>query len=134
MAVPVKKDMKKSLALLKRKPEHVIALAPGQGTLVGIELYNDTEEAWKPDCMITFADEQPEGCVLPLEIFQMPVILMLAGNSGATIEMPITMGAHMLADNNLVHVMNMTLRGPDGDAFGELIPIKVKCVLPQEEE
>jgi len=41
------------------------------------------------------------------------------------------MGAHILADADKVYVMNLAFRGPRGATFGELIPIKVKCVLPQ---
>lgn len=48
-----------------------------------------------------------------------------------TIEVPITMGAHVLADNEKIHEMNLAFRGPRGCTFGETIPIKVKCILPK---
>jgi len=68
---------------------------------------------------------------MPLEIFQLPCEQEVKGKSGATFQVPITMGAHVVADPNKVHVMNLSFRGPMGAVFGELIPIKVKCVLPQ---
>lgn len=67
---------------------------------------------------------------MPLEVFSVPVEQEVKGKSGVTISVPITMGAHCVADNDKIHEMNMTLRGPRGMSFGELIPIKVKCVLP----
>lgn len=41
------------------------------------------------------------------------------------------MGAHVIADCDKIHEMNLTFRGPKGNTFGEVIPIKVKCVLPK---
>jgi len=60
-------------AVIKRKPEEVIELAPGMTDIVEIEVFNDTFWPWKPGCTLTFADEQPEGCSMPLEIFQVPI-------------------------------------------------------------
>lgn len=67
---------------------------------------------------------------MPLEVFSVPVEQEVKGKTGITISVPITMGAHVIADPEKVHVLNITFRGPRGMSFGELIPIKVKCVLP----
>ena len=52
-----KQNWKAARAILKRMPTDVIALAPGETATVEIEVLNDTTQPWKPDCMITFADE-----------------------------------------------------------------------------
>jgi len=41
--------------------------------IVEIEVYNDTYWPWKSGCMLTFADEQPDACAMPLDIFQVPI-------------------------------------------------------------
>ena len=68
-----KQGWKHARAVIKRKPEDIIELAPGMTDIIEIEVYNDTYWPWKAGCMLTFADEQPEGCAMPLEIFQVPI-------------------------------------------------------------
>ena len=122
--------MKYDCAIIKRQPEDVIELVPGATEIVEIEVFNDTFMAWKPGCMITFADEQPDGCIIPLDIFRVPIEHEIQGKSAATFGVPLSMGAHVIADENRVYQMNITFRDPSGGSFGQLIPIKVKCVLP----
>lgn len=126
-----KQGWKHARAVIKRKPEDVIELAPGSTDIVEIEVFNDTYWPWKQGCTLTFADEQPDGCEMPLDIFSVPCEQDVKGKTGATFQVPLTMGAHVIADNDKVYVMNLTFRGPRGQSFGELIPIKVKCVLPR---
>jgi len=128
-----KQGWKHARAIIKRKPEDVISLAPGMTAIVEIEVFNDTYWPWKAGCMLTFSDEQPDGCAMPLDIFQVPIEQEVKGKSGATFAVPLTMGAHVLADPEKVYEMNLTFRGPRGASFGEIIPIKVKCVLPQRQ-
>jgi len=125
-----KQGWKHARAVIKRKPEQVFELAPGCTEIAEIEVFNDTYWPWKQGCTLTLADEQPDGCEMPLDVFQVPVDQEVKGKTGITISVPITMGAHVIADANKVHEMNVTFRGPRGQSFGELIPIKVKCVLP----
>lgn len=125
-----KQGWKHARAVIKRKPEDTFELAPGCTEIAEIEFFNDTYWPWKQGCTLTLADEQPDGCEMPLEVFSVPVEQEVKGKTGITISVPITMGAHVIADPEKVHVMNLTLRGPRGMSFGELIPIKVKCVLP----
>lgn len=44
---------------------------------------------------------------------------------------PLTILPTVIADDNKVHTINLTFRGPNGNAFGEVIPIQVKVSLPK---
>ena len=67
---------------------------------------------------------------MPIEIFQVPVEQNVAGKAQATFEVPLTMGAHIVADQDKIYEVRLTFRGPRGQAFGQTIPLKLKCVLP----
>ena len=44
---------------------------------------------------------------------------------------PLTILPHIQADENNIYTVNLTFRGPKGQAFGEMIPIKIKVTLPK---
>lgn len=47
------------------------------------------------------------------------------------ISVPLTVLPHIQADENTVYTINLTFRGPKGQAFGEIIPIQLKVTLPK---
>lgn len=127
-----KKDWKEARAVCTRKPEEVLELAPGAAEIVEIEVLNDTYWPWKYGCTLTLADEQP-STEIPIDIFQVPVEQEVKGKASATFSVPITMAPYIVADADKVYTVMLTFRGPRGQAFGQTIPIKMKCVLPRKQ-
>jgi len=46
------------------------------------------------------------------------------------IAVPLTIMPHIIADENVTYVINLTFRGPKGQAFGETIPMMLKVTFP----
>merc|ERR1739842_175571 len=79
-------------------------------------------------CTITLADEQ-SNFEIPIEVFNLPVEKDVKGKATATFELPLTMGQHIIADDEKIYEINFTFRGPKGMPFGSPITLKMKCVL-----
>jgi len=47
------------------------------------------------------------------------------------LSVPLTVLPHIQADENTVHNIKLTFRGPKGQAFGEIITIQLKVTLPR---
>jgi|DeetaT_18_FD_contig_31_144291_length_1162_multi_6_in_0_out_0_2 hypothetical protein len=123
-----KQGWKQQRAVIKRKPEEVLEIAPGMTKIVEIEVQNDTYWPWKQGCTITLADEQ-SNFEIPIEVFNLPVEKDVKGKATATFELPLTMGQHIIADDEKIYEINFTFRGPKGMPFGSPITLKMKCVL-----
>jgi len=52
-----KQGWKQQRAVIKRKPEEILEIAPGITKIVEIEVQNDTYWPWKQGCTITLSDE-----------------------------------------------------------------------------
>merc|ERR1712110_625256 len=52
------------------------------------------------------------------------------GKTTMKICIPITILPHIKADDKQIYTINLTFRGPKGQAFGEIIPIQLKVSLP----
>jgi len=70
---------------------------------------------------------------IPIDIFQVPVEQEVKGKAKATFSVPLTMQPWIVADEEKVYTVMLTFRGPRGQAFGQSIPIKMKCVLPRKQ-
>ena len=46
------------------------------------------------------------------------------------VSVPLNILPHVKADDNQIYTINLTFRGPKGQAFGEIIPIQLKVTLP----
>ena len=123
-----KQSWKQQRAVIQRKPEEILEIAPGMTQFVEIEVLNDTFWPWKKGCSITLADEQ-SNFEIPIEVFNIPVEQEVKGKSTATFQLPLTMAQHIVADADKVYELFFTFRGPMGMPFGSPISIKMKCVI-----
>ena len=111
--------------------EDVLELMPGQTTNITIEVRNNSKKVWNDGCTISFAKKQkklPKGAPMPLETFSVPCEQALAVDSAATFSVPITMGAETPVDNEKIHEVCLSFFNEKSKHFGQMIPIKVKCV------
>ena len=111
--------------------ENVLELTPGQSVQIQIETKNDTDRVWKDGCTIALAKKQkkmPKGAEVPLEAFTVACDQAVDANATATFTVPITMGAATPVDNEKVHEVCLSFYNEKNKHFGQLIPIKVKCV------
>ena len=118
-------------AVLASAHDNVIELAPGQTATIELQARNDTNKAWKDGCSISFAKKQkklPKGAALPLDAFTVQCEEALAPNATGTFSVPITMGAETAVDNEKILEVNLSFFNEKNKHFGEMIPIKVKCV------
>ena len=123
-----KHGWKEARAVCTRKPEQALQIAPGMTQIIELDVLNDTHWPWKSGCTLTLADEQP-GDEMPIEIFSLPIEQEVRGKSSATVQVPITMAQHMIADDDKEYEVVLTFRGPKGQPIGAPITIKVKCVF-----
>jgi len=96
--------------------------------IVEFEVLNDTHWPWKAGCSLTLADEQAD-MELPIEVFNLPIDQEVKGKTAAKFQVPLTMAPHMIADDDKEYEVRFTFRGPRGQPFGEMIVLKMKCVL-----
>ena len=104
------------------KPEGILEACPGSSLIEEIEILNDTFWPWKPGCALTLHEEQ-SFTECPVEIINVPIDQEVKGKQSVKISVPLTILSHIQADENTVHTLNLTFRGPGGAAFGEIIPI-----------
>jgi len=116
-------------AKIVSKPNAVLEACPGTALIEEIEVTNDTFWPWKPGCTLTLHDEQSFD-VCPIEPFSIPVEQEVKGKQNLKMSIPLTVMPHITADENKVYVLNLTFRGPKGQAFGEMIPIQLKVMFP----
>ena len=112
------------------KPEGILEACPGSSLIEEIEILNDTFWPWKPGCALTLHEEQ-SFTECPVEIINVPIDQEVKGKQSVKISVPLTILSHIQADENTVHTLNLTFRGPGGAAFGEIIPIQLKVTLPK---
>lgn len=124
-----KHGWKEARAVCLRKPEQCLSIAPGMTEIIEIEVLNDTHWPWKSGCTLTLADEQPNMDMIPIDIFSVPIEQELRGKTSMTVSVPLTMAAHMIADDEKEYEVALTFRGPKGNAIGAPISLKMKCVL-----
>jgi len=117
-------------AKIVSKPESVLEASPGTALIEDVEVLNDTYWPWKPGCSLTLAEEQSFE-ELPIEIINVPVDQEVKGKTNMKISVPLTILPHIQADDNKIYTINLTFRGPRGQAFGEIIPIQIKVTLPK---
>lgn len=117
-------------AKLQKKPEGVLEACPGTSLIEEIEVLNDTFWPWKQGCVLTLHEEQ-SFTECPVEIINVPIDQEVKGKQSVKISVPLTVLSHIQADENTVHTLNLTFRGPKGQAFGEIIPIQLKVTLPK---
>ena len=90
---------------------------------------NETLWPWKKGCTLSLHDEQSfNEC--PVELINVPINFEVKGKSAVKISVPLTVLPHIQADENLIHSINLTFRGPKGSPFGDIIPIQLKVILP----
>jgi len=117
-------------AKLISKPEGVLEACPGTSLIEEIEVLNDTYWPWKQGCSLTLSEEQ-SFTENPIEIINIPVEQEVKGKTNMKISIPLTILPHIQADDEKIYTINLTFRGPKGQAFGENIPIQLKVTLPK---
>jgi len=119
---------KEARAIIQSQHDDVMELAPGQTKIVDVKVLNDTYWPWKAGCTLTLADEQTDFD-LPIDVFNIPVEQEMKGKTAGTFQIPLSMGQHVVCDNDRVYEVRVTFRGPKGQPFGAPIVLKVKCVF-----
>lgn len=125
-----KQGWKEARAVIQSQHSEVLEIAPGQTKIVDVTVLNDTYWPWKAGCTLTLADEQVDYD-LPIDVFNIPVEQEMKGKTSATFQLPLSMGSHVVADDERIYEVRMTFRGPKGQPFGAPITLKMKCVLPR---
>jgi len=105
-----------------KKPEGVIEASPGQTVFEEIEILNDTFWPWKQGCTLSLLDEQGfEG--LPIVPIYVPITDDVKGKTSVKITIPLTVQAVFFADEAKVYDIKLTMKGPRGHPFGDIIPV-----------
>jgi|DEB19_MinimDraft_2_1074335.scaffolds.fasta_scaffold57591_2 hypothetical protein len=123
---------KKQRALLISKPNGVLEASPGQMLLPSIEMKNGTAWAWKQGCFLGM-DESVDIAALPIEVVNVPINFDVKGHETFKIQVPIKVLDIMIPDKT-EYEFSLCFRGPNGNQFGEPIPMKIKVVPNQSEE
>jgi hypothetical protein len=108
----------------------VIEAGPGQTVFEEIEILNDTFWPWKQGCTLSLHDEQ-DFSGLPIEPICVPVDEDVKGKTSIKITVPISVLSNQIADETKVWPINLTIRGPKGHAFGDMIPVQLKICFPK---
>jgi len=75
-------------------------------------------------------DEQ-EFSGLPIEPICVPIAEDVKGKSSIKITIPLSVRSNMIADDSKIWDINLTIKGPRGHSFGDLIPVQLKIVFPK---
>jgi hypothetical protein len=124
--------MKKQRALLISKPNGVLEASPGQMLLPSIEMKNGTAWAWKQGCFLGM-HESVDISTLPIEVVNVPITFDVKGHENFKILVPVKVLDIMIPDKT-EYEFTLCFRGPNGNQFGETIPMKIKVVPSQSEE
>ena len=117
-------------AKIVKKPEGVLEACPGTSLIEEIEVLNDTFWPWKQGCTLTLAEEQTFN-ELPIEIINVAVEQEVKGKCTMKMSVALTVLPHIQVEDDKIYTINLTFRGPKGQAFGEMIPIQLKVTLPK---
>jgi hypothetical protein len=114
-------------------PDHVLEAQPGQILLPAIEVQNGTHWPWKNGCVLTLAQEAAETFEnLPIEMINVPVDFEVRGKATFKMQIPLKVHDHAVASDN-THEIKIAFRGPGGHQFGEVITLKLKVIMPSNE-
>jgi len=120
-------------ACLQKKPEGVIEVYPGQTYIADFEILNDTFWPWKQGCSLTLHDEQ-DFSGLPIDIVHVPISEEVKGKQSIKISAPLSVLPQMVADETKTWEVNLTIRGPRGHPFGDIIPVQFKICFPKAQK
>ena len=118
---------KTNRALLVNKPDDVLEAAPGQMILPTIQMRNATKWGWKEGCFLGMDDETCDLSTLPVEMVNVPIDFEVKSQETFKIQVPIKIHENRAASDE-IYEFALVFRGPNGNPFGETIPLKIKVV------
>jgi hypothetical protein len=126
------KPWKKKRAVVVSKPEGILEACPGQMLLPAIQIRNGTHWSWKQGVFLGM-DESVELANLPIEVVNVPIDFEVKGQETFKLSLPIKVHEHSIPSDEVIE-FTLAFRGPNGNKFGEMIPIKLKIVPQTKEE
>ena len=118
------KPWKKKRAVVVSLPNEVLEAQPGQTLLAAIEMKNGTNKPWK-EGVILGLDDSVDLTKLPIEVVNVPITFEVKGQESFKLSVPIKVHDHALVSEEPFEI-TLVFRGPKGNKFGELIPMKLK--------
>lgn len=116
----------KQRALLINRPTYVLEGQPGSILMPTIEIKNATQWGWKHGVFLGI-DESTDYKRLGVELVHQPIDFQVKGQETFRLTVPIQILAQAQI-SDLVHDLNLTFRGPNGNPFGDLIPLQFRIV------
>ena len=120
------KPWKKKRAVVVSLPNDVLEAQPGQTLLPAIEMRNGTHWPWKEGVFLGM-DDSVDLTKLPIEVVNVPITFEVKGQDSFKLSVPIKVHEHALVSEEPFE-FSLVFRGPNGNKFGDLIPMKIKIV------
>ena len=108
------------------KPTEVLEARVGQILLPTIEVRNSTHGPWKQGCFLGM-DESVSLNNMPIEFVSVPVDFEVKGQENFKMAIPISVLSTAFPSDEIYEFV-LCFRGPNGNQFGERIPLKIKIV------
>lgn len=132
---------RKQRALAVAQSADVIEGAPGETVNMSFTFKNNTKAPWKQGCYLSYANchknekNQKMAQVedLPIEMVKIPVEFDVAGETEHTLQVPITVAEHAVADEKLWNI-KLKFRGPGGKQFGKPMKFTLRVNFPEKKE
>ncbi len=99
--------------------------------LPSIEVRNSTHWPWKQGCFLGM-DESVNLQNMPIDFINVPVDFEVKGQENFKLTIPITVLSTAFPSDQIYEFV-LCFRGPNGNQFGEQIPLKIKIVAPSNE-
>ena len=114
------------------KPVSVLEASPGEIVLPSIEMKNSAALAWTQGCFLGMHDAV-DITTLPIEPVHLPITFDVKAQETFKIQVPIKVLDIMIPDKTEYDIV-LCFRGPNGNQFGEAIPMKIKVVSSEKDE
>jgi hypothetical protein len=119
-------------AQLISKPVGVLEAIPGEILLSEIEIKNGAASSWPSGCFLGMHDSF-DIAISPIEPVYLPITFDVKAQETFKIQVPIKVLDLMIPDKTEYDLL-LCLRGPNGNQFGEAIPMKIKVVSKEIDE
>lgn len=120
------KPWKAKRAQVVDMPKDVLHVFPGQLVMVPMEIRNGTQWPWKQGVFLGMSDTVSLENI-PCEPIYVQMDKQLKPMEAIKLEVPIQINGHALASDE-IHEVTLSFRGPNGNQFGEKIPLKMQVL------
>ena len=114
----------KRAVIVNKEEAQTFAMQENQTVFAQVEVLNQTNKAWKPECKIVI-DTELSDAELPIKEVDQPCALELQGCSTARFEVPLSIKENE-ARKGKVYEIFLRFENAKGKSFGERFPVKVQ--------